>query len=663
MTSFTRGREETSGSRSDWTARGTWLAAWLMLVPAGLAVWMAAALLHDIPWGDHLTLFRDTGLARGISFESLFRFHNEHLIVPTKLAVALDYQLWHGANLLPAAACLLLTLGIVAIETWMFRRAVGGLSPAQMAVVTAMLAAVLVNGRLTWTLTFPILLQHVSANACVVVAIAAFATLAAGTSGHRGRAFAICLAAAGLAAISSAAGVFTLPAATAATLLLVVVSSIQPARGTRPPEPGSRRSTAGVVDPRHRRGTAVGLPGLASLHLDAVGEPLRGRPWRGPVLAGLLIGGGIVAAYAAAYGLATPATGRPRPDIVQALRFAIYFPGGAWFRDGTWPIAHRADPLLLHAVVLGFWLILAVVAIRRWRRRDALGEFEVFHASLLLFVLLTALVGGLFRGGLGDLEALNKKYPPTSLLAWASLVSLVLRDRLEWLFAAGPRGLVRPLAAAVLIVAAILPGDFVEYRAWSAWRDELRDSIRAYAAGLRTDRVLLHFFPDADQADRLLAAVEQDEGYWFRHRDGAELLATASPTPLPAGGRLERIPDHSDYALEFINAAVEPLGKPPVRLSRGSALRLAGWAVDRQAGSVPAAVELILDGTRYRCRSGLPRGDVAEFFQEPGFAAAGFECLLPAGSIVPGSHTLRLWIVLADGSRYLETPTYRIVVE
>ena len=109
-------------------------------------------------------------------------------------------------------------------------------------------------------------------------------------------------------------------------------------------------------------------------------------------MAGLLIGGGIVAAYAAAYGLATPADGRPQPDIVQALRFAIYFPGGAWFRYGTWPIAHRADPLLLHVVVLGFWLILAGVAIRLWRRRYTLGEFEVFHASLLLFVLMTASV-------------------------------------------------------------------------------------------------------------------------------------------------------------------------------------------------------------------------------------------------------------------------------
>lgn len=656
MSSFTRGREDTSRSQSTWATRGTWLAVWLLLLPGGLAVWMASALLHDIPWGDHLTLFRDAAIAEGISLESLFRFHNEHLIVPTKLAVALDYQLWHGANLLPAALGILLTLGIVAMEAWIFHRAAAALAPARMAFVTAVLAAVLINGRLTWTLTFPILLQHVSANACVVVATAAFAMLVAGTCNHRGRTLAVCLAAAGLAAISSAAGVFALPAATAATLLLVIVSTIRPAHGAGYPGPFSTWVTSGnPPDLLTRRSP---YPAAA----DLVDSPLWRSPWRGPVLAGLLGGGGVVVAYAVAYGCTAAAAGRSPPDIVQALRFAIYFPGGAWFRDGTWPIVHRADPLLLHAVVLGFWLILAGVVIRLWHRRDRLGEFEIFHLSLLLFVLMTAGVGGLFRGGLGDLEALNKKYPPTSLLAWASVVSLMLRERLGWLFETESRSRVRPLALAAAMVAVILPGDLVEYRAWTTWRDELHDSIRAYAAGVRTEAVLLHFFPAADQADRLLAPIEQDKAYWFRHRDGVAAVAAAAPTSLSAGGRLERVPDHTDYSLEFINDSELPLGKPPVRLPRGSGLRLAGWAVDREARGGAAAVELVLDGTRYRCRSGLPRGDVAEFFNAAGFANAGFECLLPAGSLVPGEHTLKLWIVLADGERYLETPTYRIII-
>lgn len=577
---------------------------------------MAAALLHDVPWGDHLTLFRDTGLADRVSLETLFRFHNEHLIVPTRLAVAADYWLWHGANLMPATASVLCVLGIVAVEAWLFRRAVPGLAPAVGAFVTAALAAILLNGRLTWTLTFPILLQHVSANLGVTITIAAFAILAAGTSVRRGRSWLVCLAAATVAALSSAAGVFALPAATGATMLL-----------------------AGMA-PAFRR-----------------------RPWRGPVLAGLVIGGSIVAAYALAHGLAASG-GRPRPDFEQAVRFAIYFPGGAWFRESTWPIVHRADPLLLHAVVLGFWLLLAVVSLRLWRRREAIGEFEVFHVGMVLFVVTTAAVGGLFRGGLGDLEALNKKYAPTAVLAWASLASLLLRDRAAWLCAGGWRGGIRQLVVAGGMAAAILPGDVVEYRAWAAWRDELTGAIAAYAAGIRSEAVLLHFFPEPDQADRLLSAVERDRSYWFRHGGrGHPAEALPENATVPAGGRLDRIPDHTDYAVEFINDSIQPLGKPPVRLARSAGLRITGWAVDREAKQGSAAVELLLDDVRYRCRSGIARNDVADYFQDPGLAAAGFECLLPPGSLAPGEHTVRLWIVLADGARYLETPRYRIVVE
>jgi hypothetical protein len=596
-----------------WATR---LATVILLVPAAVAVWMAASLGHDIPWGDQLTLFRDTGLADGITLKNLFRFHNEHLIVPTRIVVAVDHWLWQGANLLPGIASLCCVLGTIAVEAWIFRRAVPEVTPGAGGFVTAALAAILLNGRLTWTLTFPILLQHVSANLCVTLAIAAFASLATGTTDRRGRAWTCCLAAAVVAATSSAAGVFALPSATAATLLL-----------------------------------AGGSPGLQR------------RPWRGPALAGCVIGAGIVAAYALAHAAMTTG-GRPPPDLVQAIRFAIYFPGGGWFRESTWPIVHRADPLLLHAVVLGFWLLLAVVAVRFWNRRATAGEFEVFHLGMLLFVVMTAAVGGLFRGGLGDLEAVNKKYAPTAMLAWASLGSLAMRDTAAWLFARGWIGGVRQVVVAGCLVAAILPGDRVEYRAWAAWRDELRSAIEAYAAGIRSDAVLLHFFPDADEADRLLAAIARDGSSWFRHRAGTATNAKLpAGGPPPAGGRLERIPDHTDYALEFLNDTREPLGKPPVQVARGGTLRIAGWAVDREAAGVPTAVELLVDGERYHCRCGIVREDVVDHFDEPGFATAGFECVLPPGRLAPGEHTLRLWIMLADGERYLETPAYRIVVE
>lgn len=123
MPSFTRERQAASRvAVPPWT---TWAAVAIALIPSAIAVWVSAGLVTDVPWGDHLTLVRDTGILEGVTLESLFRFHNEHLIVPTRLA------------------------------------------------------AVLLNGRLAWTLTFPILMQHVSANFFVITAMAAFALPAA----------------------------------------------------------------------------------------------------------------------------------------------------------------------------------------------------------------------------------------------------------------------------------------------------------------------------------------------------------------------------------------------------------------------------------------------------------------------------------------------------
>lgn len=598
-------------ARSSFSAWTAWGAVVLLLAPPAIAVWTAAGLVTDIPWGDQLTLVRDTRIIEGVTLGSLFRFHNEHLVVPTRLMVAADYRLWHGANILPALGTLAFTLAIIAIEAWMFHRA-EPLGRGQAAVATALLAAVLLNGRLTWTLTFPMLLQHASANFFVVATLAAFAPLAAGTIGRRGPAWIVCLGAALLAAISSASGVFALPAAAAAAAALAAVS-----------------------------------------------PPIRRGPWRGAVLTYAALGLVVIGGYAALHAAAADG-GRPAPHFSGAIRFALYFPGGAWFRDGTWPIVHRADPLLLHAVVLGFWTALALAGRRLWQRRAALGEFELFHVAVLFFVAMTAVAGGLFRAEFGDLEALNKKYASTALLAWASLASLLVRDMAGWLFAPGMRGKARPLAMAAAVAVAILPGDAVEYRAWRAWRDQLGGAIAAYAAGDRSDDVLLGFHRDAREAERLLEPIAADKGYWFRHGSGPVASGRGSEPPV---SRLDRLPGPKDFSLEFIDEQREPLGRPRTVIPAGQATLLRGWAVDRDAGRHAAGVALLVDGRRFEAIHGLPRPDVAEYFSRPGYAASGFRCLLPPGTLEPGDHELRVRIILADGERYLETPPHRLTVE
>ncbi|MDA1200931.1 MAG: hypothetical protein O3C39_04535 [Planctomycetota bacterium] len=605
-----------SGSaRSRWVG---WLAVVCLAVMPALAITAAAGLVHDVPWGDHLTLFRDTGVLEGISAESLFRFHNEHLIVPTRLAVAADYAIWHGANLLPAIATLIFAIGIVAIEVVMFRRSLPGLPAVGLAFAAALLAAVLLNGRLTWTLTFPILLQHVSANFFVVAALAGYAIAVTGRQDSRRQGWGLCLLAAAGAAVSSAAGVFALPAAAAATMLLAIIS-----------------------------------------------PPFRRRPWRGPLAAVILVGAAVIGAYGLAYVASGPAEHvRTATNLAQAIRFTAYFPGGVWFRDGGWPIIHHADPLLLHAVVLGFWAALGLVAADLWRRRESLGEFELFHVAVLAFVLGTATVGGLFRGGLSPLEALNKKYAPTALLAWGSLASLGLRRAGAWLLGEGSAPAARQLAVAAGLLVAILPGDIVEYRAWAVWMRELHQAAASYAAGDRSDALIRRFFENVNMGRRLLAPIAADGGYCFARAE--QLAAEARSVPaagLTESGRLERVPDHTDYSLESINDQSFPLGKPPPRIAREAPLTVAGWAVDREAGRPAAGVELVVGDRGFEVRYGLPRPDVAEYFKQPGLADSGFRGILPAGTLPPGEHTLRLRLRMCAGEHFLETPGYPVIVE
>lgn len=132
--------------------------------------------------------------------------------------------------------------------------------------------------------------------------------------------------------------------------------------------------------------------------------------------------------------------------------------------------------------------------------------------------------------------------------------------------------------------------------------------------------------------------------------------------PLIKGVKLPRVPDHLDYSLEFINDVTTPIDEPPVRLPAGGQATLEGWAVDRQGGGVPVAVEAVVDGRRQLLASGMERPDVAKAFTVPGFARSGFRGRLDPSCLAPGPHELRLRLVLPSGD-YLETPPYRLIVE
>lgn len=63
------------------------------------------------------------------------------------------------------------------------------------------------------------------------------------------------------------------------------------------------------------------------------------------------------------------------------------------------------------------------------------------------------------------------------------------------------------------------------------------------------------------------------------------------------------------------------------RVRRDLGYRLVGFIVDKEAGTVPTDVELVLAGAKVygaALSTGRPRGDVAEYFDNPAFAQAGF---------------------------------------
>ena len=62
-----------------------------------------------------------------------------------------------------------------------------------------------------------------------------------------------------------------------------------------------------------------------------------------------------------------------------------------------------------------------------------------------------------------------------------------------------------------------------------------------------------------------------------------------------------------------------------------------------------AAVDLVLDGVRYRAAVKFPRPDVATAYGDEGYGRSGFDSRLPKAAVTPGPHELELRVVGADG--------------
>lgn len=79
------------------------------------------------------------------------------------------------------------------------------------------------------------------------------------------------------------------------------------------------------------------------------------------------------------------------------------------------------------------------------------------------------------------------------------------------------------------------------------------------------------------------------------------------------------------------------------KATRDKGYRLVGFAVNKDRGTVPATVDLVLSGVnsyRVPVQTGRPRGDVADYFKNPAFAKAGYMADVAFTQVQPGSYAI-----------------------
>ncbi|MDB5453898.1 MAG: hypothetical protein JWO33_2476 [Caulobacteraceae bacterium] len=130
---------------------------------------------------------------------------------------------------------------------------------------------------------------------------------------------------------------------------------------------------------------------------------------------------------------------------------------------------------------------------------------------------------------------------------------------------------------------------------------------------------------------------------------------SAQPKP-PAKGAsvgMPQLPQAAGVAIDFINAAQDPLATPAT-ITAGP-VEMAGFAYDPATMGAGRAVDVVIDGVAYPAQYGGPRPDVAAMLKAPGLAACGFVLRLPAGIVAAGDHTVAVRVITADGTGYRQS--------
>jgi phosphoglycerol transferase len=142
---------------------------------------------------------------------------------------------------------------------------------------------------------------------------------------------------------------------------------------------------------------------------------------------------------------------------------------------------------------------------------------------------------------------------------------------------------------------------------------------------------------------------------------GTSLLAKAA-TPSPATVGMAACEGQPLINIDRIGRATAPFGAPP-HVDRFDEFKVAGWAVDQQAGSRAAGVDVVVDQVPYQTIYGTDRGDVAAYFKRSDYLQTGFVVAIPGDKVAKGSHVLMLRVVAADAHCYYESSAQTVIID
>ena len=119
-------------------------------------------------------------------------------------------------------------------------------------------------------------------------------------------------------------------------------------------------------------------------------------------------------------------------------------------------------------------------------------------------------------------------------------------------------------------------------------------------------------------------------------------------------------------SLDSVTPAGEPAAQQPPRdefkVSRGKLYRIEGFALNKDAGTVPQTIRITLVGAsayELTTKTGIERGDVGDYFKNPAFTGAGFSIEAAFDKVQPGTYTVV--IIEGEGAGTTSHPTHKTI--